>query len=158
MSRNDAVVACLNAVLCKELTGINQYFIHSKMCKDWGYHKLAKHSWDESIEEMKHADEVIERILYLNGVPNMSKYEQIRVGGTVKEQHSNDLLLEIDAVRNLKESIAICDREGDPVSRVMLETILKEEEEHVDWLETQLRLIEEIGYELYLSKQMGEGE
>lgn len=156
MSKNEAVVACLNEVLCKELTGINQYFIHSKMCKDWGYRRLAKHAWDESIDEMKHADEVIDRILYLEGVPNMSKYGQIRVGGTVKEQMSNDLALEIDAVANLKACIAVCVQEDDPVSRMLLESILKEEEEHVDWLETQLHLIEEIGYELYLTQQMGE--
>lgn len=156
MSKNDAVVACLNKVLCKELTGINQYFIHSKMCKDWGYNYLAKHAWDESIDEMKHADEVIERILYLDGIPNMSEYDVIRVGGTVKEQLTNDMKLEINAVKNLKTCIQVCVKEDDPVSRVLLETILKEEEEHIDWLETQLHLIEEIGYELYLAQQMEE--
>ena len=105
MKGSAKVIEVLNSVLTKELTGINQYFIHSKMCKNWGYEALAKHAWDESIDEMKHADEVIERILMLDGIPNMSRYEQIRIGGTVREQHANDLTLEMDAVKNLTNGV-----------------------------------------------------
>ena len=156
MKGNEGVIEVLNRVLCKELTGINQYFIHSKMCKDWGYLRLAKHSWDESIDEMKHADRVIERILFLEGKPNMSKYEPIRIGGTVREQFANDLQLEMGAVDNLRKGIKTCLEAGDHASRELLEHILVDEEEHVDWLETQLNLIEEISYENYLSEQIRE--
>ena len=156
MKGNTKVIKVLNKVLCKELTGINQYFIHSKMCKDWGYNRLAKHAWDESIDEMKHADEVIERILFLEGKPDMSTYDVIRIGGTVREQLANDLKLEQAAVDNLRKGIAVTLEEGDHTTRNLLESILKEEEEHIDWLETQLSLIEDISYENYLSEQMGE--
>ncbi|CAM2069878.1 bacterioferritin [Sulfidibacter corallicola] len=155
MKGNAKVIKVLNKVLCKELTGINQYFIHSKMCKDWGYNRLAKHAWDESIDEMKHADEVIERILFLEGKPDMSTYDVIRIGGTVREQLANDLKLEQAAVDNLLKGIAITLEEGDHTTRNLLESILKEEEEHIDWLETQLSLIEDISYENYLAEQMG---
>ncbi len=155
MKGSAKVIEVLNKTLCKELTGINQYFIHSKMCKDWGYHALAKHAWDESIEEMKHADKVIERILFLEGKPDMSTYDVIRIGGTVREQMANDLKLEQNAVKNLRDGIKVCMKEEDHVSREMLEHILCDEEEHIDWLETQLNLIEEITYENYLAQQMG---
>ena len=154
MKGDPAIIELLNRVLCKELTGINQYFIHAKMSKNWGYAAKAKHDWDESIDEMKHADKVIERILFLEGIPNMSKYDTIRVGGTVREQLANDLKLEVKAVENLREGISLCLEKKDHVTRELLEHIMAEEEEHVDWLETQLELIETIGYELYLSKLM----
>ncbi|CAM2005306.1 bacterioferritin [Acanthopleuribacter pedis] len=155
MKGSPKVIEVLNKTLCLELTGINQYFIHSKMCKDWGYHALAKHAWDESIEEMKHADKVIERILFLEGKPDMSTYDVIRIGGTVREQMANDLKLEHNAVNNLRNGIKICLKEEDHVTRELLEHILCDEEEHIDWLETQLNLIEEVSYENYLAKQMG---
>ena len=151
---SEKVIAALNAVLCKELTGINQYFIHSKMCKDWGFEALAKHAWDESIDEMKHADLIIDRILLLKGRPDMSKYDTIRVGGTVEKQLKYDLQLESDAVENLRQGIQACVEAKDYVTQELLESLLKEEEAHVDWLETQLAVIAEIGYQLWLSKQL----
>jgi len=156
MKGHPEVIALLNRILCKELTGINQYFIHSKMCKDWGYLRKAKHDWDESIDEMKHADEVIERILFLEGIPDMSTYDTIRVGRTVRDQLTNDLNLEIKAVENLREGVEICLKHKDPVTRELVERIQKEEEDHLDHLETQLSLIEDIGYELYLSQLIDE--
>ena len=148
------VIQVLNDVLCAELTGINQYFIHAMMCANWRYLRLAEHSRKESIEEMKHAQEVIERILYLDGVPNMQKYMKVNVGQNVPEQHELDLALEKDAVDRLNKGLELCRTKGDNGSRLLLEKLLKEEEEHVDWLEAQLQQIRELGLENYLSQQI----
>jgi bacterioferritin len=155
MKGNDDVIKVLNEVLTSELTAINQYFIHSKMCEDWGFQRLAAKKREESIEEMKHADAVIGRVLFLEGVPNMQRYFPVKVGEDAVEQHKLDLALEYDAVKRLNEGIAICRDKGDNGTRELLEMILKEEEEGIDWLEAQLYLVETIGKESYLSEQMG---
>lgn len=154
MKGHDEVIAVLNEVLCAELTGINQYFIHAMMNANWGYKKLAEHSRHESIDEMKHAQEVIERILYLDGVPNMQKYMKINVGQNVQEQHQFDLELEKAAVERLNKGIALCVDKGDNGTRALFEKILVEEEHHVDWLEAQLHQIREIGLQNYLAQQL----
>jgi bacterioferritin len=150
------VIQILNDVLCAELTGINQYFIHAMMCANWRYKRLADHSREESIEEMKHAQEVIERILYLDGVPNMQKYMRVNVGQSVPEQHEFDLALEKDAVDRLNKGIELCRTKGDNGTRLLLEKILHDEEEHVDWLESQILQIKELGLENYLTQQIRE--
>lgn len=155
MKGNEDVIKVLNEVLTSELTAINQYFIHSKMCEDWGFQRLAAKKREESIEEMKHADAVIARVLFLEGVPNMQRYFSVKVGEDAVEQHKLDLELEYDAVKRLNEGIAICRDKGDNGTRELLEMILKEEEEGIDWLEAQLYLVETIGKESYLSEQMG---
>ena len=158
MKGNDQVIEVLNDVLCAELTGINQYFIHAMMCANWRYKRLAEHTRKESIEEMTHAQEVIERILYLDGKPNMQKYMKINVGKTIPEQHQFDLALEKDAVARLNAGIEVCRKKEDNGSRLLLEKLLADEEEHVDWLEAQLQQIKDIGVENYLSQQIdGEG-
>jgi bacterioferritin len=156
MKGDAQVIDVLNEVLCAELTGINQYFIHAMMNRNWGYKRLYKHSYDESIDEMKHAQEVIERILYLEGVPNMQKYMKINVGQTVPEQHQFDLEVEKSAVERLNRGIAICRDKGDNGTKVIFEKLLREEEEHVDWLEAQLHQIQEIGLQNYLAQQIDE--
>ena len=148
------VIKLLNDVLCAELTAINQYFIHARMLENQRYTKLAKHAQEESIGEMKHAQEVIDRILYLDGVPNMQKYMKINVGQTVPEQHQFDLATEKDAVERLNKGIELCRGLGDNGSRVLLEAILKEEEGHIDWLEAQLLQIDEMGLPNYLAQQI----
>jgi bacterioferritin len=153
---NPEVIEMLNDVLCAELTGINQYFIHAMMCANWHYDKLAKHSREESIEEMKHAEEVIERILYLDGVPNMQRYMKVNVGQTVPEQHEFDLSLEKDAVDRLNRGVELARAKGDTGSRLLFEKILHDEEEHIDWLEAQLLQIQEMGLPNYLAQQRGE--
>lgn len=155
MKGNEAVIQVLNDVLCAELTAVNQYFIHAMMCKNWGYGKLAEHSRAESIDEMKHAQEMIERILYLDGVPNMQKYMKINVGQTVPEQHAFDLDVEKAAVERLNAGIELCGGKADNGSRVLLEKLLQEEEEHVDWLEAQLHQIGEMGLPNYLAENRG---
>ena len=155
MKGNDEVIQLLNEVLTSELTAINQYFIHSKMCEDWGFQRLAARKREESIEEMKHADAVIARILFLEGVPNMQRYFPVKVGEDAVEQHTLDLELELDAVKRLNAGIAMCLDKGDNGSRELLESILREEEEGIDWLEAQLYLIKSVGKEAYLSEQMG---
>jgi bacterioferritin len=150
------IVELLNDVLCAELTGINQYFIHSMMCANWRYKRLAEHSRKESIEEMKHAQEIIERILYLDGTANMQKYMKINVGMTIPEQHENDLKLEKDAVERLNKGIELSRSKGDNGTRALLEKVLVDEEEHVDWLEAQLQQIKDIGIENYLAQQIEE--
>jgi bacterioferritin len=155
MKGNDEVITLLNEVLTSELTAINQYFIHSKMCEDWGFNRLAAKKREESIEEMKHADAVIARILYLEGVPNMQRYFSVKVGEDAIEQHKLDLELEYDAVKRLNDGIAKCREKGDNGTRELLESILLEEEEGIDWLESQLHLIDTIGKERYLSEQIG---
>ena len=156
MKGNDEVVEILNEVLTAELTGINQYFIHAMMCRNWRYERLAKHSREESIEEMKHAQELIERILYMEGVPNMQRYMKINVGQNVPEQHQFDLQVEKDAVARLNRGIALCRDVGDNGSRLLLEKILHEEEEHIDWLEAQLQQIQDVGLQNYLTAQIEE--
>ncbi len=154
MKGNDEVVQVLQDVLCAELTAVNQYFIHARMCENWGYKKLAEHIRKESIEEMMHAQKVIDRILYFDGAPDMSKYMKINVGKDVPEQFRNDLEVEYQAVPRLNEGIEVARAIGDNGTRALLEAILKEEEEHVDWLEAQLGLIKEIGVENYLARQI----
>jgi bacterioferritin len=154
MKGSAEIIKVLNDVLRKELTGINQYFIHSKMCKNWGYEILAGVAWKESIEEMKHADEIIERILFLEGTPNLSAYDKINVGSSVPQQLNNDLGLEEGALTVLRSGIKACLDASDNATRELLEHILVDEEEHVDWIETQLHQIKEVGVENYLAQQI----
>ncbi len=158
MKGNKKVLDVLSVVLKNELTAINQYFIHYKMAQHWGYNKLAKVAYQESIDEMKHADEVMDRMLSLDGTPNMSDYHSINVGKDIKEQLRNDLNLEREAIPYLNEGIRICTEEGDNTTREILERFLIEEETHAEWLETQLSLIEEIGYSNYLAQQIDGGD
>jgi bacterioferritin len=152
------VIAVLNQVLKAELTAINQYFLHAEMCENWGYEKLAKHTRKESIEEMQHAEKLMERILLLDGTPNMSDYFKINIGQNVKAQLQNDLNVEYEAVKRLNTGIETCVTAGDNGSRDLLEEILTDEEEHIDWLEGQLHAIGEIGIENYLAQQLHEDE
>jgi bacterioferritin len=155
MKGDPQVLDALNEILTAELTAINQYFIHSRMCSNWGYKKLADKKREESIEEMRDAQAIIDRLLYLEGVPNMQRLSPVRVGEDAVEQHKLDLQLEKEAVVRLNKAIALCSDKGDGGTREMLEHILKGEEESVDWLETQLHVISEIGKELYLAEQLG---
>jgi bacterioferritin len=148
------VIDLLNELLTHELTAINQYFIHSRMCSNWGYQHLAEKKRHESIGEMKHADKVIERILFLEGVPNMQRLNPVRVGQSVLEQHQADRALELQAIERLNRGIALATDKGDNGTRALLESILREEEEGLDWLESQLHLIEEVGIQQYLSEQI----
>lgn len=157
MKGDPRVLKALNDVLRKELTGINQYFMHSRMCRNWGYQALDQAIWTESIEEMRHADQIINRILLLDGVPNVSGYDKIMVGKTVKEQLGNDLGLEEGAIKVLHAGIGICHDAGDHVSKELLEQILTDEENHVDWIEAQLHLVKEVGLENYLAQQIHGG-
>jgi len=150
------VITVLNQVLKAELTAINQYFLHAEMCENWGYHKLAKHTRGESIEEMTHAEKLMERILLLDGTPNMSDYFRINIGQNVKAQIQNDLQVEYDAVKRLNDGIETCVKVGDNGSRDLLEEILVDEEEHIDYLEAQLHSISEMGIENYLAQQLGD--
>jgi len=154
MRGDAAIIEALNDVLTSELTAINQYFIHHKMCDNWGYARLSKKKREESIEEMKHADEVIERILYFDGVPNMQRLSQVSVGEDAIEQHKLDLALEIEAVDRLNKAIALCRERADNGTRDLLERILVDEEESIDWHEAQLHQVEEIGRENYLAQQI----
>jgi bacterioferritin len=148
------VIAVLNEVLKAELTAINQYFLHSEMCENWGYPRLAEVTKKESIGEMKHAEIVMERILLLEGTPNMSDYFKINIGTNVKQQLQSDLQLELDAVKRLNAGINTCVAAKDNGSRELLEKILVEEEEHIDYLEAQLHAIDEIGLDNYLAQQL----
>ena len=154
MKGEPAIIKALNEVLTAELTAINQYFVHHKMCENWGYERLAKKKREESIEEMKHADDIIGRILFFEGVPNLQRLSPIRVGENPVEQHKLDLALETEAVDRLNKAIALCREKGDNGSRELLEDILINEEESVDWLEAQLYIIEEIGKAQYLAEQI----
>jgi bacterioferritin len=154
MRGDPAVIEVLNDVLTAELTAINQYFIHHKMCENWGYQRLAKKKYEESIGEMKDADAVIERILYLEGVPNMQRLHPVRVGEDPVEQHRLDLALESEAIKRLNAGIALCREKGDNGSRELLVTILTGEEEGAEWLEAQLHIVDEIGKERYLAEQI----
>jgi bacterioferritin len=151
---HDEIIELLNDVLTGELTAINQYFLHAKMCDNWGYQRLASHIRDESIDEMKHAETLTERILYLEGVPNLQRLSPLRIGETVAEQLGNDLAVEMAALQRLNDGIALCGRLGDNGTRELLEDILVDEEEHVDWIETQLETIRQIGIEHYLAQQL----
>jgi len=157
LMKGDAkVIAVLNEVLKAELTAINQYFLHAEMCENWGYEKLATHTRKESIEEMQHAEKLMERILYLDGTPNMTDYFKINIGPNVKAQLQNDLNVEYDAVKRLNRGVALCVQVGDNGSRELLESILTDEEEHIDWLEAQLHAIGEMGIENYLAQHLHE--
>lgn len=153
MKGDPEVISVLGDVLSAELTAINQYFVHAEMCENWKYERLAKRLRAEAIDEMKHAEVLIERILFLDGVPNMQKYMKITVGSTVKKQLEFDLKVEEEAVRRLNDGIAVCLKQGDGGSRELLEKILTAEEEHIDWIEAQLHQIGEMGYENYLATQ-----
>ena len=154
MQGDAAIIEALNEVLTAELTAINQYFVHHKMCENWGYQKLSSKKREESIEEMKHADQVIERILYFDGVPNMQRLSPVRVGEDPIEQHKLDLEVEVDAVGRLNKAIALCRDKADNGTRDLLEDILKDEEDSVDWLEAQLHIVGEIGKEQYLAEHI----
>jgi bacterioferritin len=158
MKGSEKVIACLQEVLRAELTAINQYFLHAEMMENWGYEKLAKITRKESIEEMRHAEALIERILYLDGAPNMTELLPLRIGGNVKEQFENDLALELEALPRLNKAINVAVAEHDNGSRDLFEKILVDEEHHVDFLEAQLHQIQEMGYENYLTTLTGEGE
>jgi bacterioferritin len=154
MKGNPEIIKMLNEVLRKELTGINQYFIHSKMCRNWGYEVLANVHWKESLDEMKHADQLTERILFLEGVPNVQAYDKIQVGTNVKEQLENDRGLEQAALTVLRPGIKTCLDAHDDATRELLEHIVIDEEHHIDWIETQLHQIEEVGLQNYLAQQI----
>lgn len=154
MQGDPEIIEALNDVLTAELTAINQYFIHHKMCENWGYKVLSSKKYEESIEEMKHADKVIARILYFDGVPNMQRMNPVRVGETAIEQHELDLALELEAVKRLNDGIALCREKGDNGTRELLDQILTEEEESVDWHEGQLHLVKEVGKERYLAEMI----
>jgi bacterioferritin len=150
------VLGALNELLTHELTAINQYYVHSKMCSNWGYKALAKKKMDEAMEEMRHADELIERILLLDGVPNMQKLGPVKVGEDAIEQHKLDLELEMTARERLNRFVQLFQKKADNGTRLLAEKILKEEEEAIDWLETQLSLVKQLGKEHYLAQQMRE--
>jgi bacterioferritin len=151
------VIDVLNAVLTAELTAINQYFIHAKMCRNWGFHHIAAKVKHESIDEMKHADSLIERILYLEGLPNLQRLNKVNVGENVPEQFKLDLALEYEAVKRLNDGVKLCREANDHGSETLLRAILVSEEEHIDWLEAQISLIAQLGVENYLAQQLREG-
>ena len=156
MRGDPEIIEALNEILTAELTAINQYFLHARMCGNWGYKRLEKKKYDESIEEMKDADRLIERILFLEGVPNMQRLNPVRVGEDPIEQHRLDLAMELEAVQRYNRAIALAREKGDNGTRALLEHNLRGEEESVDWLESQLHVVSEIGRERYLAEQLGE--
>jgi bacterioferritin len=158
MKGNPKVIALLNEALKEELTAINQYFLHAEMCENWHYDRLGGYIKKQSIDEMKHAEALIERILFLDATPTMTEAMQLTVGQNVQAQIESDLKLEIDAVAMYNRAIRVSVDEGDNASRDLFERLLKDEEEHVDWLEAQLHQIKEIGYERFLSQQVREGK
>ena len=158
MKGNPAVIRHLNAVLKNELTAINQYFLHARMFDNWGLNKLGAYTYKESIDEMKHADALIKRILFLEGLPNLQDLGKVLIGENPKEALECDLKLELQAHPDLRTAIADCEQAGDYVSRELFERILESEEDHIDWLETQLALIERIGIENYCQSQLGESQ
>ena len=155
MKGDPKVIDALNRALTIELTAINQYFCQAKMCMNWGYKLLGKKHYEESMGEMRHAEKIIDRILFLDGVPEIARYDVIRVGTDVKEQFENDLQLEMGGVKHYNDAVDLCAKLKDNGTRELLEPILTESEEHVDWLETQLALIEAVGLQNYLAEQMG---
>ncbi len=154
MKGSQKVIDALNSVLTKELTAINQYFLHARMLQDWGLEKLGKLEYDASIDEMKHADELIKRILFLEGLPNLQKLDRIKIGQNIKEVIECDLQVEYEAVPLLKECIELAEKERDFVSRQLFVDILASEEEHIDWLETQKGLLEKVGEQNYMQSQI----
>ncbi len=154
MKGDSKVIQYLNKVLTNELTAINQYFLHAKMFKNWGLGKLAEHEHHESVDEMKHADKLIERILFLEGLPNLQELHKLLIGEDAPECLKCDLKMELSAHPVLKEAIAYCESCGDYVSRELFEDIMKSEEDHIDWMETQLNLIGKVGLQNYLQSQM----
>jgi bacterioferritin len=154
MRGDPEVLDLLNEVLTSELTAVNQYFIHYRMLENMGYERLSKKKREESVEEMHHADEIIKRILFLEGVPNMQRLNPVRIGEEPLEMHTVDLELEKEAVSRLNRGIALATAKGDNGTRALLESILKNEEDAVDWLETHLHLVKELGRERYLAEQM----
>jgi len=158
MLGNPAVITALNEALKEELTAINQYFLHAEMCENWKYDRLSAHIRKESIDEMKHAEALIERILFLDGTPNLTEPMQLSIGRNVQEQLESDLKLEIEAVAMYNRFVGLAREQGDNASRELFERLLKDEEAHVDWLEAQVHQIKEIGYERYLSQQIRDPE
>lgn len=158
MKGDPEVIRYLQEVLKGELTAINQYFLHAEMMENWGYLKLAKFTRKESIEEMMHAEKLIERILYLDGAPNMTELFPLRIGQNIKQQTENDLNLEYEAVKRLNKAVNVSVAASDNGSRDLFAKILSDEEHHIDYLEAQLHMMQEMGYENYLTQQIGEGE
>jgi bacterioferritin len=154
MKGDSKVINALNEILTGELTAINQYFLHAKMCKNWGFIKIGQKVYKESIDEMKHADALVDRILFLEGIPNLQKLDKLNIGENVKEQLECDLALENKAIPRLRKAIELCWETSDHGTRELLESILVSEEEHTDWIETQLSVIKDIGIQNYLSQQL----
>lgn len=154
MKGDTKVIEYLNKVLKNELTAINQYFLHARMYRNWGLKQLDEHEFSESVDEMKHADQLIDRILFLEGLPNLQDLGQLKIGENTREIIECDLKLELEAVPDLREAIEYCESTKDYVSRELFEDILESEEGHIDWLETQLELIEKVGSENYLQSKM----
>ena len=156
MRGDPEIITALNDILTSELTAINQYFVHYRMLENWGYFRLAKKKREESIEEMKHADRLIHRILYLDGVPNLQRLGPVKVGEEPIEMHKLDLDLEREAVARLNQAIDLCLEKSDAGTRDLVESVLREEEEAIDWLEAQLKIVSDIGRERYLAEQLHE--
>ncbi len=154
MRGDPKIIDILNDVLTAELTAINQYFVHAEMCDNWGYKRLHDHIRKHSIGEMKHAEEIIERVLFLDGIPNVQRLGKINIGESVPEQLKLDHALELDAVQRLNAGIETCREIGDNNSRHLLEEVLEDEEEHIDWIEAQLALLDQVGVQNYLAQQI----
>lgn len=158
MKGDKKVIEHLNKILKNELTAINQYFLHSRMYGDWGFMALEKYEYEESIDEMKHADDLIKRILFLEGLPGLQQLGRLKIGENVTEMMKGDLALELEGHADLKDAIEYCEGVRDYVSRDLFKSILEDEEEHIDWLETNLALIDKVGEKNYLQSQMGDAD